>query len=280
MTPRTFLPLLSTVFLFGCSDGGDGEARFETWGEEYIEQEIPVDEFEDGWSVTYDKFLVVIGDVTLAHADGDQAALADGPRVYDLATAGPHEVGALGALASGNWTAVGYATPAATGATGAHASVGEADLQMMRDQGYSVFASGSATDGTTTKTFAWGFAEPTAYAGCVDVSGGQDVDGIVVPDGGVASVQLTIHGDHLFYDDLQSSEVGLRFSHMAAADADDDGEVTLAELDMVELSSIPTSEGTYGVAANDVNTLGGFVRASTRTLGHFNGEGHCDVSGE
>lgn len=280
MTDRTALPHLTILFAVGCTGGGEGEARFETWGEEYIEQEIPAAEFEDGWTVTYDKFLVVIGDVTLAHADGDQASLPDGPRVYDLNTTGPHDVGVVGALAAGDWTTVGYATPAATGSTTAHASVSEAELQMMRDQGYSVFASGSATDGTTTKSFAWGFAEPATYARCVDVGGGQEIDGIVVPDGGVVSVQLTIHGDHLFYDDLQSSAAGLRFAHIAAADTNDDGEVTLAELDAVDLSSIPTSEGTYGVAATSVTTLGGFVRASTRTLGHFNGEGHCDVSGE
>jgi len=274
------LTFLSALLLVGCSDAGNGEARFETWGEAYIEQGIPAAEFADGWTVTYDQFLVVIDDVTLVHDDGDTAALDGGPRVYDLVVPGPHEMGFVSEVAAGSWTAVGYATPVATVAATSHASVNDADLQMMRDEGYSVFASGSATDGHTTKTFAWGFTEPTVYARCVDVSGGQEIDGIVVPDGGVAPVQLTIHGDHLFYDDLQSSEAGLRFAHMAAADADDDGVVTLAELDAVDLSSIPTSEGTYGVGAANVNTLGDFARASTRTLGHFNGEGHCDASAQ
>ena len=162
-------------------------------------------------------------------------------------------------------------------ATELHQSAGSDDATLMQDQGYSVYVEGTATKGAESFTFAWGFTDATGYADCVDVGGGQETSGIVVPDGAAVDVQLTIHGDHLFYDDLASEDALLRFDHMAAADADMDGVVTLDELDAVDLATIPTGEGTYGVGAGDVDTLGEFVRASTRTLGHFNGEGHCTV---
>ncbi len=60
---------------------------------------------------------------------------------------------------------------------------------------------------------------------------------------------------------------------MAAADANDDGEVTLEELEAVPLVEI--DEGTYGTgSASHVDDLGEFVRALTRTIGHYRGEGH------
>jgi hypothetical protein len=103
--------------------------------------------------------------------------------------------------------------------------------------------------------------------------------GVVVRDDG-ASAQLTIHGDHLFYDDLLSAEAKLRFDTLAAADADMDGELTLDELAAVPLSSIPPALGPYTAAGSNIDDLAAYVRAATLSLGHFNGEGHCEVDGD
>ncbi|MGE3673147.1 MAG: hypothetical protein AB7K71_25965, partial [Polyangiaceae bacterium] len=87
-------------------------------------------------------------------------------------------------------------------------------------------------------------------------------------------VQLTIQGDHLFYDDLTAENADLRFNSMAAADTNSDGEVTREELAAVQLFDL--TEGSYGTgSASGVNTLDDFVEALTTTLGHFRGEGHC-----
>ena len=37
--------------------GGVGQVSLTTWGEDFIEQEIPATLFEDGFSVRYSKFL-------------------------------------------------------------------------------------------------------------------------------------------------------------------------------------------------------------------------------
>jgi hypothetical protein len=150
---------------------------------------------------------------------------------------------------------------------------------MLAD-GFRLYAEGSAVLGDVQKTFHWGFNGTVAHARCVDVSSDQEITGLVVPDGGEAIMQATIHGDHLFYDDLQSPAAQARFQHIADADADADGEVTLAELDAVPLANIPPEQGSFGVGASDVNDLGAYVRAATHTVGHYNGEGHCETHSE
>ena len=70
------------------------------------------------------------------------------------------------------------------------------------------------------------------------------------------------------------NEEVLRFNAMAAADTDSDGDVTLDELAQVDLTTL--TEGTYGTGGvGTVEDLESFVRALTRTLGHWRGEGHC-----
>lgn len=260
-------------------DGGTGTVEVSVWGEEYIEQGIPTSDFADGWSASFDRFVIVLGDVTLENADGGRAVVG-GLSVYDLVTAGPHAVGTTEPLDATSWSRVGYRMAVATPDTEVHPSASDDDRALMRDQGYSVYVEGSASDGTSTKTFRWGFSDSVRFGDCVDVGGGQQTDGVVVTAGNTIDVELTVHGDHFFYDDLQSSDAALRFDNLAAADADMDGEVTLDELAQVPLADLPSANGPYGVGASDVNDLRGYVRAAVHTLGHFNGEGHCSVTVE
>jgi len=148
-------------------------------------------------------------------------------------------------------------------------------LELMLDGPYNVYVSGTASKADVRKHFEWGFSEPVRYASCVDVRGGQETSGVVVGDGAEVDAQLTIHGDHLFYDDLASPDAKLRFDVIAAADADADDEVTLAELSAVQLADLSANQGTYGVGAFDVDDMRAFVEAATQSLGHFDGEGHC-----
>lgn len=267
---------LALLLLTACGEGS-GTVEVTIWGEEYIEEGIPSGEFEDGGSATYDKFLIAVAAVSLADTDGGEAGALATATVFDLVVPGPHVVGELADVSAVAHDDFGYRVAPVDASTAAHASVAAGDRQMMADMGYAIYVEGSFTSGGDTKTFAWGFSDATQYARCVDLSSGQEVSGVVVVDGGVADAELTIHGDHFFYDDLQSPNALLRTASLAAADADMDGEVTLAELDAVPLADIPSEQGPYGVGAGDVNDLGGYVRAATRTLGHFNGEGHCDV---
>jgi hypothetical protein len=88
-------------------------------------------------------------------------------------------------------------------------------------------------------------------------------------------VQLTIHGDHLFYDDLVAEEPFVSFDLVASADKDADNAITQAEIEATSITA-PSRYGTgsTGVAGN----LWAFISFQTSTLGHIDGEGHCAVT--
>ena len=92
-------------------------------------------------------------------------------------------------------------------------------------------------------------------------------------DGGTATIQLTIHSDHLFYDSAVSSDPVLRFAEIALADADGDDAVTQAELAAFSLNTLAT----HGVGSLDIDNMWDYIHHMTTTLGHIDGEGHCDM---
>lgn len=267
---------LLAALTLGCGDSaGEGNVTVTTYGEDFIEKEIPAatgggEGLVDGYKVTYTKFLVALADLRIADRDGTVAAELAGPVVFDVHKAGPHTVTTFEALEARRWDRVSVSIkPAGGGAKAGNAAA--ADLKLMTDNGYGVYVEGKGEKAGKAVSFAWGFALGTRYKACHEKSTGE---GVAVPSGGVASVELTIHGDHLFYDDLQSSDPSLRFAAVATADADSDGEVTLEELSKVDLTTLPGGQyGTGGAA--DVKNLRQFVEALSRTLLHYQGEGHC-----
>lgn len=224
------------------------------YGEEFIEEEIPA-EATDGWAITFDKFLIVIGDVRVARS-GETLASSSAFRVFNLAASSGgagYLVVELTADARDGVHEVSYRVAPAAEATAGNASA--ADVAMMAAQGFSVYVEVTATDGARTKRMALGSQSATRYAGCFTT--------IDFDDSGAAQVQLTIHGDHLFYEDL-GEDPAVRFEALAEADADDDGEISAAELAAADVDA--------AVGAAD---LGALIEALISTLGHIDGEGHC-----
>lgn len=125
-----------------------------------------------------------------------------------------------------------------------------------------VSVKGSATKDGETLTFDWRLDAPTRYADCETTTD--------VPADGTGTFQITIHADHLFYDSLVSEDPGVVFQALADADTDGDGAITQAELAATDI-------GSYDVGNADVQDLWGWLIAQTRTLGHVDGEGHCDA---
>jgi hypothetical protein len=267
---------LAAAALAGCGDdgaSGTGSVAFSTWGEDYIEQEIPAADLEDGWSIQFHRFLLVLRNVTVADRDGNVGARMQGSILVDHTAPGAKPVATFHDLEAGPWERVSYeigppdADTALAGAT-------EADGELMRGAGASVHVEATARMGDAEKRIDWTFTAATRYADCAGEKDGKPTQGVLVTNGGTDTVELTIHGDHFFYDDLQAASAKRRFGPIAAADADDDGEVTLEELAAVRLVEI--EEGPYGTgSAGNVDDLGAFVAALARTLGHFRGEGEC-----
>lgn len=266
------------VSLATACGGGSGSVAINTWGEEYIEQEIPAAAsaeeagFVDGWSVKYTKFLVAISDIKIGDAAGEIGASANEQRVWDLHAVGPHAVTTLTELEDKRWDAVEATVKPAAGATKGNAA--DADVTMMNSSGYSIFVEGTIESSTTSasKSFAWGFTTATRYFHCESDDGSL---GVVVPNGGTADLQFTNHGDHFFYDDLQADDTKLRAAELVKADRTGDGEVSLEDLAGVDLTTVP--DGQYGGGDGSVENMRQFVTALSRTIIHFNGEGECNI---
>lgn len=269
------LGLAGVLALAGCG-AGEGTVSFSTWGEEYIESEIPEATFEDGWSVRYSKFLVVIGGITIADDEGKVGAEMKGSKLVNHVSPGVKAIASFPGLEAKAWTKVGYRILLASDATELGEGATQADLDLMKKDGYAVYVEGTATKGATSKSYKWGFTVPTAYDDCKGDKDGKETFGVLVTNGGTDDVELTIHGDHLYYDDLQAANAKVRFNALASADADMNGEITLEELAAVKLVDIDPADGAYGTgAAGNVNDLRAFVADLSRTVGHFRGEGEC-----
>ena len=262
-------------------DNGKGTVTVTTWGESFIEDGLPSDVFpKDHWSVKYSKFLVDYHSVAIADENNNVAAKLDHPLVFDMtkkATGNPKTL-FTAELEAKPWPNVSYQVGPISDDATAGDLASDTDVTLLRTDQASVHVEGIATspDGTN-KSFNWSFSPATLFQDCHGEQDGKDVQGVLVTNGGNQIVELTVHGDHLFYDDLQSEEAVPRFQALADADANNDGEVTLAELDQVPLYTIPIDKGTYGTGAlGNVNTLGDYERTLSRTIGHYRGEGSCN----
>jgi len=263
---------------FSACGPGKGTEKFTTWGEEFIEQGIPDTAFVDGWSVHYDKFLVVFAGIKVADAKGNAGAMLTGSRLVDNTKPGRKDLVTFSDLDAQAWDRVSYQIrPAADGAELVSAT--EDDRTVMKNGGFSLYVAGAATKGFVTKTFHWGFVTATQYNDCTQAAeSGTPIEGVVVTVGGTDTSELTTHGDHLYYDRLKASpdpaiETSLRFDEKAAADSNGDNEITLDELD-----AAPIDVTKYDPSGFDAPTLGAFMKSLARTVGHFRGEGECTIS--
>lgn len=233
--------LLPLSLLAAC--GGTGEWSANTWGEDYIEVGIPAGDFEDGCNAVFTTFEVEITEAVLLDGNGDIAGDAGSGR-FDMTTAGVQSIGTADVKATFYDSARFVIEPAG---------------------GDSVHAIGQVTCGAETRSFDWSFDTSTTYL-C-------EPEDLTIATGGSSTTELTVHGDHFFYDGLDGDDAVVQGSAIVAADADDDGEVTLAELAAIDVATLGYDVGPY----SDVTTLADFVTFLTRTLGHVDGEGHCQV---
>ncbi len=265
--------LMATI---GC--GADtGDVTLSLWGEDFIQDAIPprtpmASGFENGWTLRYTKFLVNLGELRLASSGGTVAGSVASYRVFDLHTLhGPLSIGGFSNVAAQRFDAFSYAiAPATMTSTAGNATA--ADISLMQASRYSVYIEATASKaGSHDVNIRWGFTPRVDFSTCHDPS---EQPGVAVPSGGSADAQVTVHGDHLFYDDLEDPDALIRFDAIAAADANGDHEVTLDELAQVQLTSLPMMQYGTGPVPN-VRTLRDFVTYLVATIGHFNGEGHC-----
>ncbi|MBL8679979.1 MAG: hypothetical protein JNK05_12470 [Myxococcales bacterium] len=254
---------------------GSGSIAVNVWGEDYVANEIPAADVEDGWRIQFSKFYVHISNIQFGATGSTQrnTLLATG-RVFDLKQAPmPLTIGVATGVEARRQDIVQFELSTTAANSIAH-NISESELTMMKTNRYALYVEGTATHPMQGMySFRWGFSTSTRFTNCQDDMGAR---GIVVTSGATPSnAQVTIHADHLFYDGLQNSDAKVRFNAIAGADRNMDRMISLDELAMVDLTTLPMGQYRTGSAPN-VNNLRDFVTALVGTVGHFNGEGHCD----
>jgi hypothetical protein len=273
-----------------------------------------LEDIRDGWTVTFDKYLVTLGHID-AHQSSDQSKVADDEALYtvDLKRIPQSglELWKLEDLKAGRWDFFFEQMGSADGAE-RHTNVEQADFDEMVDNDYSHLISGSSknpegqacppaklakpgdkkSNGKSSGgnacydqsevRFTLGVQAETVFGPCET----EGVPGFSVADGGKQTISITIHGDHLFFNGFgEGGEGGVtRLAQwLADCDLNLDGSVTKEELEQVSPSDLPAIDDRYQLGGSPItplDTMYDYVRSQLKTQGHVNGEGECPIDGE
>ncbi|HET8938680.1 MAG TPA: hypothetical protein VFN67_34780 [Polyangiales bacterium] len=271
------------------------------------------DNIRDGWSVSFDKYLLALGHIDV-HLGSDEAVTAEDASVFvvdltQLPTAGL-ELWKVRDLRTGRWEFFFEQASAKSGAK-RHDSSTESDFQHMVDNDYTYFLHGKLSHPQGRSCPPVEIAEPgdkepngqkSANNPCYDareirfelgaeaqtVFGPCETDG--VPGFSVAAdsqqtVSVTIHGDHLFFNGFpEGGEGGVTRLGQWLADCDLnlDGTVTRAELEQITPAQLPELDQRFQLGGSPIAPLKNmydYVRSQLKTQGHINGEGECPIDG-
>ncbi len=276
-----------------CASTGDatGDVRVVVSGEEAAVSGWPVGrgpeaiEFADGWTLAVDRAVVSVDGFELVGADGALAPITIDAALVTLSD-GDLAVWELPEIPARRWHDVRWRiVPASASAR----VIGSADAALhaeMVTRGAALHLAARASHAVHGEVALELFVPARITNRACRTEDGTD--GLVVPARSRVTAQLTLHLDHLFFDSLVDPDAAMRFEPWAAV-AGEDGVVTLDDLatqsitDLRGVGGAPLLDqdgsmvfydpGSTPLASRD---LAGFVRAAFTTVGHFQGEGHCE----
>lgn len=235
----------------------------------------------DGWNVKLAHLFIDVSAVTVAGVDGVVTASATS-QIIDQVPAGPKSLLAATERTARPWEAVSFEIAPAAVVDDVGPSftepVTQANVDAMVKGGLSFSVQGTATKGTSTKTFTWGFTSDTIHSACTGDLNGRSVPGLIVPRDGIDTAAITMDGSVLFSDSLTGAAGALRFDPLAAADADKDNVVTLDELGAVTLEGLrkATAGGYVTPDGSAIVDLRAFTEELTRrVVSSFRTKGSC-----
>lgn len=290
--------VLSTLSMItACGGEATGDARVLVSTEDTIvsglEPGASEENIADGWTVTFDTYVVAIGAVSLARSDDSASSVAsEEVSVIDLRAVGTGvELARFEGIEAGRWDRFSFETPAASAGTPCDATVEPADCDAMRSLGLTYLIRGTMTKPggescpppdqvcrpAESIEFALAVPAPARFSSCES----EGVGGIAVPEGGESTDSVWIHGDHIFFNGFGGAEGSVirRAQWLANADVDADDFVDMQELETIgfEHFSILFDGDQYSFAGPPIaiENAADFVRAQLMTQGHLNGEGEC-----
>jgi hypothetical protein len=290
---RSICRLIVTIspLMLGCSasDDGVGNVAVRISGQEFVKTGWPAmdgDErvaFYDAWKVQFEHVVVNVRDFRLAQ--GSEAVTSDDPHdvLVDVRT-GDLDLWRMEGVKAQRWNDVGFTFAPASKDSEVIGEVPDDLVETMRDEKLSLWIEGTGEKDGRTVRFQFGIPGEVVSSRCLN--GRDETDGMIVGEGRTAEVEVTLHMDHLFWDDHDAEEPHLLFGPLAYAAGDDDL-VTLDELADLRLTDLRNEHGeplqdqdgelivyVPRVELSD-NNLRDFIVDTALTLGHFNGEGHC-----
>ena len=154
--------IITSILLAACGEDS-GSITSTAYGEEAIEEGTPADAFSDGWSISYDKFLVSVGNAKAQAGHDSEEVGFDGFYIVDLHKGSNGEGQELETFDAPGGTYDHYGYQILADANAINVNADEADVTAMKANGYGIWLKGSATKGAVTKTFEWGFAATLTY---------------------------------------------------------------------------------------------------------------------
>ncbi|GAB4201055.1 MAG: hypothetical protein OHK0013_12690 [Sandaracinaceae bacterium] len=238
----------------------------------------------DGWSVTFDDYIVAIGDLHLQQIGGTHEVHEHDEIVIDLQSvpATGRQFASIASIPEGRYSFE-YSTPKADAEMERDASVSQADFDRMVAEGCTYLIRGSAVNGARTIRFDFCLDAEAAY----ECSAMEGMEGIVV-SASTNTAFMTIHGDHLFFNGFPAGDeavVRRRAGWLALVDdaTGADGMVTNADLEATPISILPPADyslaGAPMVEGMAITNMALYARAQLMTQGHLNGEGECAANG-
>lgn len=311
-----FFSSLGALSVLGCAEGtGDLAVRVrpEITIKKGVAAGLGSENIRDGWSATFDKYLVALGPVFVSYVtDASRTEEDHETFVVDLKRVPENgaELWKISGLEEGRWN-FGFELSSGGHHAERHDTVTKPDFQRMVDEDLTYLIEGSiskegglscppkalvesserkpagqAADGSDcyeADTVVFSFAVQAATV--FDVCELDGIPGVAISSGSVRTTSLTLHGDHMFFNGFPVGDEGSvrRLAQwIADSDLNLDGVVTEAELERIPL-------GALGAIDPDVYQLGGspieletaydFLRGALKTQGHMESEGECRVDG-
>lgn len=310
MNRMLLLPSLA-LLLGACGEttAATGSLQFQIEAEDTVTEGLAAgtgdEQIVDGWTVTFDKYIVAVGHVEVegngpTHLHGEDEIVVDLTQLPE----GGLTLTTFEGAAVGAWPEVFWETPAAAADATRHDSVAQADFDRMVAAGCTYLIAGTIShpsgqrcirgDSTmctaaTSIAFDLCVPAPTVFGPCESDTG---IEGVVVTEGSTTTANFTIHGDHLFFNGFPmgaEGSVARRAQWLANADVDADGTVTQADLESIGEADLgqllPSDPGdgmpgfALGGAPIELHDAWDYAIAQLKTQGHFQGEGECPFDG-
>lgn len=238
----------------------------------------------DGFDVDFSRYIVAIGLVQMNQVDGSNPQESSVIAVADftsLPTTLP-ELTRFDGIPTGQYTDFGFATPMPTASAVNVNQVPEDDVDAMVANGWSYLIEGTITrvsDGAT-KDFLIQADVRSTYSACA-VEGLEP--GVNVSRN--SSVDITLHGDHIFFNGFPEEEGNVvRLAQWMWDIEDTDGNDVLTQTDFQAATDVGSlfpspPQGVYELTGGPISPIDDawdFIRAQLGTQGHIFGEGECE----